>query len=166
MSRLATVFIRLCTILIGYAFAILVASLLLHLQVWPSLGLEGDTPTFAAKSALVVSVLLVALFASYYAFVPAAVLIALAELRPFTSWLYFAVAGGVTALSALVLHEMLRVADLAGARPQPLALDAEALAGALGAGMAAGIAYWLVAGRGAGTWRRRAEPTAPGPSVS
>jgi hypothetical protein len=163
---LATVFIRLCAILIGYAIAILVASLFLHLLVWPSFGLEGDTPTFAAKSALVVSVLLVALFVSYYAFVPAAVLIALAELRPFRSWLYFALAGGVTALSALVLHEMLRVADFAGARSQPLALDAESLASALGAGMAAGIAYWLVAGRGAGKWRRRAEPTAPGPSVS
>ena len=166
MSGLATVFIRLCAILIGYAFAILVASLFLHLLVWPSLGLEGDTPTFAAKSALVVSVLLVALFVSYYAFVPAVVLIALAELRPFRSWLYFGLAGGVTALSALVLHEMLRVADLAGTRSQPLALDAESLAGALGAGMAAGIAYWLVAGRGAGKWRRGAEAIAPGPSIS
>ncbi|MEX0956584.1 MAG: hypothetical protein WDZ83_15405 [Rhizobiaceae bacterium] len=163
---MASVFIRLCVILIGYAFAILVASLFLHLMVWPSLGLEGDTPTFAAKSALVVSVLLVGLFVSYYAFVPAAVLIALAELRPYRSWLYFALAGGVTALSALVLHEMLRIADLADARPHPLALDAEALAGALGAGIAAGIAYWLLAGRGAGNWRRRAEATGSGPSVS
>jgi hypothetical protein len=156
---LAVVFVRLCAILTGYALAILVASLFLHLMAWPSLGLEGDTPTFAAKSALVVSVLLVALFASYYAFVPAVALIALAELKSFTSWLYFALAGGVTGLSALGLHEILRAAGRPGAQP----LNAESLAGAVGAGMAAGIAYWLVAGRGAGKWRRRADATAPAP---
>lgn len=166
MSGLAAVFVRLCAILIGYAAAILVASLFLHLLAWPSLGLDGETPSFAARSALVVSVLLVGLFVSYYAFVPAAALIALAELRPFTSWLYFALAGGVTALSALVLYEMLRAANLAGARTQPLALNAESLAGALGAGMAGGIAYWLLAGRVSGKWSRGAEATAPEQSGS
>jgi hypothetical protein len=160
VSRLASVFFRLCVILIGYAFAILVASLFLHLLAWPSLGIEGDTPTFAARSALIISVLLVALFASYYAFVPAMALIALAELRPFRSWLYFAVAGGLTAIVALMLHETLRVADLATA-PQALTPGVETLGYALSAGMTAGIAYWLVAGRGAGKWRLEDYPKVP-----
>ncbi len=164
MSRLLVVFIRLCAILFGYALAILVASLFVHLLMWPSLGLDGETPSFAAKSALVVSVLLVALFASYYAFFPAAVLIALAELRPFRSWLYFALSGGLVALSAVVLYEMLRAGDGTGARSfEP---GAESLAAALGAGMIAGIAYWLVAGRGSGNWLRTREPTVPEQSGS
>jgi hypothetical protein len=165
LSRLASIFVRLCVVLLAYAFAVLVASAFLHLLVWPSLGLDGDAPTVAAKGALVVSVLLVGLFVSYYAFVPAAVLIALAELRPYSSWLYFALSGGVVALSALALHEMLRVADAPA--PQAYAINAESLAGAVAAGVAGGIAYWLVAGASAGKWRgSRSYTTAPGPSES
>jgi uncharacterized membrane protein len=164
LSSLVSIFVRLCIVLAGYACAILTASLFLHLLAWPSLGFEGDTPTVVAKTALVVSVLLIALLISYYAFLPAAVLIAIAEFRPFRSWLYFALAGGITALSALVLYETVRMAGMAGARTE--AFGADSLLVALASGMIAGVAYWLVAGRSAGRWRERGEATVPEQSGS
>ncbi|MBO6718740.1 MAG: hypothetical protein JJ913_12350 [Rhizobiaceae bacterium] len=166
MSRLAAIFVRLCLILIGYAFAILVASLFLHLLAWPSLGFDGETPDFAAKTALAVSVLLAALFGSYYAFVPAAVFVGLAELQRYRSWLYFAFAGGLSAVAARLLYETTRAAYRDGGASTIAALGPQSLAYALAAGMVGGLAYWLIAGRGSGGWRRRVEPSAPEPSES
>ena len=160
---MAAIFIRLCAVLAAYALAILVASLFLHMLAWPSLGFDGETPSLTARTALVVSVPLVALFISYYAFLPASVLIALAELRPYRSWLYFAISGGLTAVSAVALYQAMRLADIDNGMPASHPA-AETLGGGIAAGMAAGIAYWLVAGRGAGRWRSR--PISPGPSIS
>ncbi|MCC0044766.1 MAG: hypothetical protein H6892_10470 [Brucellaceae bacterium] len=156
MTRLFGVLLRLFVILVGYACAVLVAVLFIHLLAWNSLGLDGDVADPVAQWAALVSVLLTALFVSYYAFLPSAVLITIAELRNIRGWLYFALSGAAVALSVVVLRAMDRPADGA-----IVPVDAATIA----AGLAGGIAYWVIAGRNAGTWRER-ELSAPEPSES
>ena len=154
MTRLFGVLLRLFVILFGYACAVLVAVLFIHLLAWNSLGLDGDVADPVAQWAALVSVLLTALFVSYYAFLPSVVLITIAELRNIRGWLYFALSGAAVALSVVVLRAMDRPADGA-----VVPVDAATIA----AGLAGGIAYWVIAGRGAGAWR---ELSAPEPSES
>ena len=96
-----------------------------------------------------------ALFASYFAFLPGALLIGLSELRGYRSWLYHAVSGGMAAFAGIVLTRMTHGGHLGPPAPDaygevPLMWEPEIMAAAVAAGLIAGVAYWLVAGRSAG----------------
>ncbi|GAB5507195.1 MAG: hypothetical protein JJ969_00810 [Rhizobiaceae bacterium] len=156
MTRLFGVLLRLVVILVGYSLAVLMAVLFIHVLAWGSLGFGSGTEDPVAQWATAISVLLSTLFISYYAFLPSAVLITISEMRAIRSWLYFALSGGAVALCVVVLRAMDRTADSA-----VVPVDAVTIA----AGLAGGIAYWLIAGRNAGGWRQR-NLSAPEPSES
>lgn len=77
------------------------------------------------------------------AFVPALVVIVLAELRAVRDWLYYAVAGIFTGFLAAAVEGYAR-------GPAPASFSAGSLALLGAAGAVAGIVFWLIAGRSAG----------------
>lgn len=158
MSRVALILVRLFVVLVGYGVAALAASLFLHFIAWPAMAPVGQEAPWLLMGGLLVSIPLVALFASYFAFLPGALLIGLSELRGYRSWLYHALSGGIAAFAGIVLARMTR--DLPGGQPPapdaygevPLLWEPEVMAAAVAAGLVAGLAYWLIAGRFAGRW--------------
>jgi hypothetical protein len=91
-------------------------------------------------------------FSMAYMLLPATLAALIAEAFAIRSLLYHAICGGLSAWVSLVTIGALdKDYDLSG---QPLI--------AVGAGIAAGFAYWLVAGWSAGFWRPVfAEPSLP-----
>lgn len=161
MSRLATCAVRSLFVLFAYCVASLAASLFLHLLLFGVLGLDLDQPPWAEMGGLPVSVLLITFIVAYFAFVPSIALIFIAEIRGWRSWLYYGIAGAgaATVVAAMFWRASGYVGaglDLGGGAPSeaPIVLMPEVVAGALGAGFAAGLVYWLIAGRSAGGWRR------------
>ena len=165
MSRVALVIIRLSLIVAGYALAALTASLFVHFIAWPVIAPIHEDAPWLVMGGLFVSIPLVALFASYFTFVPAAVLIGLSELRGYRSWLFHALSGGAAALAALLLARQTQDAPMPDAYGElPLVWTPEVMAAAVAAGLAGGLAYWLVAGRSAGRWFGASAPARSGSS--
>jgi hypothetical protein len=176
LSGVALVFVRCLIILAGYACAALAASAALHVA-W--LGAAGFTPEEAPwllAGSIGFSIPFVALFVAYFAFVPSAIAIGITELAGWRDWLVHALAGALVAGVVASLSWRFRAGELP---PEGAAVtgadtlrydDPAILAALLAAGLVGGIVYWAVAGRGAGSWRRRLPPTAgpsvPGPSGS
>ena len=162
MGRLLAYLIRLAIILTGYVTAALAASAFIHLLFLGSAGfLDADLQP-VAWAAMPVSIPIVALFVAYFVFVPSVVAIAVAELLGRRDWLTYAVLGAAVAIAFIGMASGNVDAgfDLTST---PLAL------GIVGGGMVGGLAYWLIAGRGAGSWRSEPPPelpTSPGPSGS
>jgi hypothetical protein len=131
----------------GFVAACLAAAFAL---VWPFLGplppLEDHLPFWlAAGGAFVLQLVLV----GGAAFAPWLLFVGLSELFGLGSLLVHALAGLVGAFATT------RVA-YGASPPQPIVQTA-----LFAAGLAFALVYWLIAGRGAGRWRRRARP-APG----
>ena len=147
MRRIIAYLVRFAVILFGYVAGSLAASAFLNALFLGYFGypLEPGHPTIAP--ALYFSVPFVALFVAYFAFMPAAVVILIAELLGRRDWLFYALGGAVIALAFLgFVH---RVAD-----PNFDVTETNARLAVIGAGMVGGIFYWLSAGRWAGSWRR------------
>lgn len=93
--------------------------------------------------------------ATFYAgtlgFVPAAIAILMAEVFGWRSVFYYLAVGGAIALIAEGITSHFGAFDFAG----------ETLTVFLGAGFAAALAYWAIAGRQAGLGRPSATPSAP-----
>ena len=90
------------------------------------------------------------------AFVPALLLIVVAEIMRLRSLLYYAAAGAVVGLTSYFGSNVeLRLENTTDVSPvfHPLQLAAAA-------GIVGGLAYWLLAGRNAGRWREPAQPSA------
>ena len=90
------------------------------------------------------------------AFVPALLLIVVAEVMRLRSLLYYAAAGAVVGLTSFFGSNVeLRLENTTDVTPvfHPLQLAAAA-------GIVGGLAYWLLAGRNAGRWREPAQPPA------
>lgn len=159
MSRILAYLLRLFVILAGYVAACLAASAFLHVIVFAWAGFEpGDAPGFIAGS-LIFSVPFVALFVAYFGFVPSVAVILIGEVLNRRDWLTYAIGGGVVA--AVFLAFLYRNAD-----PDFGVADPRWAATIIGSGLVGGIAYWLVAGIGAGSWRAPKEPPtaiSPGP---
>ncbi len=82
---------------------------------------------------------------AFFAFVPAMIAIVLAEGFSWRSVLFYTLAGGVIGLAyGLLIPETDPNFVLYGRMTQVIA----------GAGVAAGLVYWLIAGRNAGAWRK------------
>src|SRR5690606_9314646 len=126
--------------------AALAASAFLHLIVfaWGGFGRQ-DAPALVAGS-LIFSVPFVALFVAYLGFIPSIAVILFAEVTGRRDWLTYAVGGGVAAAVFVGFAQQARDPDLT-------VLDPGMMAVIVGSGIVGGIAYWQVAGRGAGSWR-------------
>ena len=147
MRRIVAYLIRFAAILVGYVVAALAASAFLNILVLAHLGYTPADPEPTATASLYFSVPFVALFVAYFGFMPAAVVILIAELLSRRDWLFYALGGAVIALAFLgFVH---RVADA-----NFDVTETNARLAVIGAGMVGGIFYWLSAGRWAGSWRR------------
>lgn len=87
-------------------------------------------------------------FVSGFALLPALVLILIGEIVPVRSVIYYALGGAIVALVILV---SLGGFDVSAMRVNGFARRESEIM--IGAGIVAGLVYWLIAGRGAGHWR-------------
>ncbi|MDX8453661.1 hypothetical protein RFM98_12910 [Mesorhizobium sp. VK9D] len=151
MRRLIAYLVRFAVILAGYVVASLSASAFLNILFLAHLGYTPANPEPTATASLYFSVPFVALFVAYFAFMPAAVVILIAEALGRRDWLFYALAGAVVAGIFLgFVHET-------GDANFDIT-ETNARLAVIGSGMIGGIFYWLAAGRWAGSWRREALP--------
>ncbi len=147
MRRLIAYLVRFAAILIGYVVASLAASGFLNILFLAHLGYTPANPEPSATASLYFSVPFVALFVAYFAFMPAAVVILVAEVLGRRDWLFYALGGAAIAVVFLGFVHDIGDANLA-------ITDTNVRLAMIGAGMVGGIFYWLSAGRWAGSWRR------------
>ena len=157
MNRVLAGLFRSAVILLGYAVAALAASAFLNVVMLAWFGLAPEETRMVATGSFVFSIPFVALFVAYFAFIPSVFAIAVGEVAGKRDWLFYALAGAVV---ALVIVGFSRSGE--GAAFAEIA-DLNFALAVIGSGMCGGIGYWLVAGRSAGGWRAREEPTSPAP---
>jgi hypothetical protein len=151
VRRLIAYLVRFAVILVGYVVGSLAASAFLNILVLAHLGYTPANPEPTATASLYFSVPFVALFVAYFAFMPAAVVILIAEVLGRRDWLFYALGGAVIAVVFLGF-----VHSVGDANFDVTATNARLAV--IGCGMVGGIFYWLSAGRWAGSWRRAALP--------
>ncbi|RRI02708.1 hypothetical protein EH240_12025 [Mesorhizobium tamadayense] len=151
MRRIIAYLVRFAVILIGYAVASLAASAFLNVLFLGYFGyaLEPGHPTIAP--ALYFSVPFLALFVAYFGFMPAAVVILIAEVLGRRDWLFYALGGAAIAVVFLGFAHNVGDGDFD-------VTDNNVRLALVGCGMVGGIFYWLSAGRSAGSWRREPLP--------
>lgn len=137
--------------MVGYVVASLAASAFLNILFLAHLGYTPADPEPTATASLYFSVPFVALFVAYFAFMPAAVAILIAEVLGRRDWLFYALAGAVVA--GIFLGLVHQNADI-----NFDVTETNARLAVIGSGMVGGISYWLFSGRWAGSWRREALP--------
>ncbi len=172
MSRIFASLGRLVVILAGYGVASFAASAFLTMVFIASAGFGLQEAPDMAMGSFLFAIPLVSLFVGYFAFVPTMPAILLAEILGKRDWLFYALAGGVVgaAVFGYFWREMSGpeiLVEGSGAAPDYTYTAATSPGIAMtmiAAGMFGGIAYWLVAGRNAGSWRRSGgNPTSPAP---
>jgi hypothetical protein len=140
------VLVRIMMAFVAYILACIAASIILTVATlrpeWDDLAAAGIS-TFVVWTTVGIGALIVA----SVAFMPALLLIALAEGFAWRSSILYAALGGVLALS---LSYGLDFAGYGGDAGNPLVREREVFAAA---GIAGGFVYWLVAGRNAGAWK-------------
>ncbi|RST88290.1 hypothetical protein EJC49_00895 [Aquibium carbonis] len=160
MSHVALILVRFAVIIAGYVCAALAASTVLHLAWIGAAGFEPELAPWVLLGSIAFSIPFVALFIGYFAFLPALVAIAITEFARWQDWLTYALAGGAIAIVLMSVFWGRRQGDLSlefEGMPQVSAErldDPQVFAALLAAGFVGGIGYWIVAGRGAGKWRR------------
>jgi hypothetical protein len=147
LSRVLVYLGRFALIIVGYAIASLAGSAFLNLLYLGSLDLSPPGASGAITGSTVLLIPFVALFVAYFAFAPSIVAIVAAEILGRRDWLYYALAGG--AVSVVMLVVMFGARPYAHASPDSIRL----VLTIVGAGIVSGVAYWLVVGRSAGSWR-------------
>lgn len=151
MGRIVDYLVRCIIILFGYAVASLAASAFLHVIFFAWAGFEPKDAPELTMASFVFSIPFVALFVAYFAFVPSAVIILIAELLAKRDWLFYAIGGGIVATVFLAfLHQAADPDfDVAGSGP---------MLAVIGGGIVGGFFYWLCAGRWAGGWYGPRDP--------
>lgn len=153
MSRFLLYLGKFAHMLLGYLAASLAASAFLNMVFLGAAGLmAADIPPEVATGSMVFTIPFTALFVAYFAFVPALVVMLLAELLGKRDWLFYALSGGFVAL--VFLGFAYQGGDPGFAYRAPLLPVS-----IIGSGLIGGIAYWFVTGRFAGALR----PTSPAP---
>ena len=140
--------VRFFVTLFAFWVASLVAAAVMVLGAAPELPRADDFPL------LTVFIVTVSAFVAAFSFVPAVIAILVTETFGLRSVLFHALAGGLIGLFCGYSLGFI------GPLPRfdfdlPLGTNFELLAAA---GIAAGLVYWLIAGRSAGLWRERPEP--------
>ena len=140
--------VRFFVTLFAFWVASLVAAAVMVLGAAPELPRADDFPL------LTVFIVTVSAFVAAFSFVPAVIAILVTETFGLRSVLFHALAGGLIGLFCGYTLGFI------GPLPRidfdmPLGTNFELLAAA---GIAAGLVYWLIAGRSAGLWRERPEP--------
>jgi hypothetical protein len=139
------IFFRLFVILFGFWIATVAAACVLVLG--PS---APDLPPHADAWAIVwFLILTTSAFVAVFSFAPAALMILIAESFSLRSVLVYALAGGVIGLSCGYTLGFVEYAPRFRI-DAPFGTNFELMAAA---GIAAGLVYWLIAGRTAGLWR-------------
>lgn len=141
-------FIRFFVVFFGFLFGCLAAGAVLVIATLPAGTLEAPFEQFdwlimwwaVLTSAAIVSVI---------AFVPAMIVILIAETFGLRSLFFYALAGGAGGL----LYGLTFPAAVATPLDRTVQIT-------LAAGVAAGLVYWLAAGRTAGLWRRNSVQSA------
>jgi hypothetical protein len=161
MSSLGRLILRVLVVPFGAIVAVCVAEMVVIIANWKQfMALIAANPNVSDDTLLAIVIVASAFFlmlsaAAFAMLLPAAIGIVIAEALAIRSWLFHAVNGGI---SAWVGWSM--IADWRSnyhLYNQPTIIVA--------AGLAAGLAYWLVAGWSAGFWKpvmgplaRRSEP--------
>lgn len=156
--------LRLLLILVGYAVALLAASIfLVAIQRQGLQGPTDDLPMMLIMTFLG-SVIPTWLFLAANASIPACVAIILSERRGRRDWQTHVIAGAVLGAIILVFWNFYGKDDI-GLPPYvgSLLSEPDMLWEMVVAGAIAGLFYWLMAGSWAGDWLR---PTSPGPTGS
>lgn len=158
MSSVFAVLVRFVVITLGFAAAALAASAFLHLLFLGAQDWSADQVPAVLAGSLIFSVPFVALFIAYFALLPAAVVIVMAELLGRRDWLTYALGGGLVGLAVAAFFWQ-AARPIAGgtefdpAAADPILADPAFAAMLIGGGITGGLAHWLVAGRSAGSWR-------------
>ncbi|MEX0343442.1 MAG: hypothetical protein AB3N20_00855 [Rhizobiaceae bacterium] len=158
MSRFAVLAIRFVMIVIGFCAAAFVASAFFVVLTAGSAGIELGEPEEMERIGLIVATGLGALFIGYYSFLPAMVVVVIGEIFGSRDWLFYAVGGGCVAVAGVTIF--LSSGGQSENQTSMFALAATA-------GVCGGVTYWLVAGRGAGSWHlpRDADNSTSNPSA-
>ena len=144
--------------IIVIAFALIVASMVAGIAL--AVGIVApEWPWFDSDPVERVKFFMVSFFATSFigatAFVPAVLLVVVAEVMRLRSLLYYAAAGAVVGLASYFGSNVeLRLENTTDVAPAFHPLQLAAAAGIVG-----GLAYWLLAGRNAGRWREPAQPS-------
>lgn len=158
MTRVFLYLFRFTAIVLGFCAAALAASAFLHLLYLGAAGQGAQALAWEGMEPLAFSLPLVALVIANFAFLPALPVILVAELTGRRDWLFYALSGALIAVVVAALSWSLgfpawrEFGDGASANGS-LFGDPQFVLLLVGAGMTGGIAYWVVAGRRAGSWR-------------
>jgi hypothetical protein len=140
------VVVRMFTIILAYAAACVAAALVFAIAMLAPPGHElaaSGVPAAAVAAIAVVGAPIV----GAVAFLPAALIVAIAEGLALRSVLLYAAAGG--ALGLAVSYGF----DLSGDISEPAIHFAQERQMLAASGIAGGLVYWLFAGRSAGSWK-------------
>jgi len=142
LALLARIFVVIFAFLVASLAAAVVMTLGFLLPVWDDLAAAA-----ASQGSLGIVISLAAAFISLYSLLPAMLVLALAEGFRWRSPLFYgAVGGALSVLSVFGIEAVSHAAAIDGTGTPELQVIAAA-------GIAAGLAYWALAGRNAGRWR-------------
>ena len=150
-----SLFGRIIVIIFGLLVAIMVAGITLAIGI-----VLPEWATMDSDPVERVIFFFAAFFATSYvgavAIFPAALVIVILEAVGMRSFLYYGIGGALVALASYYGSDIsVQLENTTDVTPVANTLQLAAAAGILG-----GLAYWLIAGRNAGRWRRRPAPSA------
>jgi len=150
-----SLFGRIIVIIFGLLVAIMVAGITLAIGI-----VLPEWATMDSDPVERVIFFFAAFFATSYvgavAIFPAALVIVILEAARMRSFLYYGIGGALVALASYYGSDIsVQLENTTDVTPVANTLQLAAAAGILG-----GLAYWLIAGRNAGRWRRRPAPSA------
>ena len=150
-----SLFGRIIVIIFGLLVAIIVAGITLAIGI-----VLPEWATMDSDPVERVIFFFAAFFATSYvgavAIFPAALVIVILEAVGMRSFLYYGIGGALVALASYYGSDIsVQLENTTDVTPVANTLQLAAAAGILG-----GLAYWLIAGRNAGRWRRRPAPSA------
>ena len=147
---LGRLMIRILLVPLGASIAVCIAMVVVMVAHWNRITPPSSDDDFSGLAMLLVSGPML-VFSAAYMLLPATLGALIAEAFAIRSWMYHAANGGLSAWMSLVTI---------GALDKSYDLSDEPLI-AVGAGIAAGFAYWAVAGWSAGFWKPVFAPPPP-----
>jgi hypothetical protein len=159
MDNLLRLLLRLLLVPLGYFTAVIAGTLVILFGAWrlgeyAALSDPDVQPFMIIGLAVAGPILLTALVCIMW--LPSAIGILISEAFALRSWIFHAANGAVSAWIGWNLFGDLDASGIPLNQPMPI----------IAAGLAAGFAYWAIAGWNAGFWKpvfRRPEPPAPAP---